>query len=100
MIPELIQAVLLTLAKFPSSTGIHYYYICLLPRDEKKYGKDLLRIMEQLTINQFTSGLEKSSPITNVFAYKNTVMHLKGAELAAQVKSYYDSKSSHRSLQG
>lgn len=99
-IAELIQPVLLTVAKFPSSTGIQYYYICLLLRDDKKYGKDLLRIMEQLTISQFTPGLEKPSPLTNVFACKNTVMHLRGAEVAAQVRSYYDSKSSHRSLQG
>lgn len=26
--------------KFPSSTGIQYYNICLLLRDEKNYGKD------------------------------------------------------------
>lgn len=100
MIPELIQPVLLTMVKFPSSTGIQYNYICLLHRDEKKYGKDLLRTTERLTIKQFTSGLEKSSPNTNEFACKNTVMHLRGAQLAAQVRSCYDSKSSHRLLQG
>lgn len=91
---------LLTAAKFPSSRGIQYYYICLLLRDEKKYGKDLLRITKQLTINQFTSALEKLSPSTNVFACKNTVMHLREAELEVQIRNYYDSKSSHRSLQG
>lgn len=100
MIPEPIQPVLLTVAKFPSSTGTQSCNICLLLRDKKKYAKDLLIITEQLTINQFSSGLEKPSPITNVFACKNTVMHLRGAELAAQVRSYYDSKSSHWPLQG
>lgn len=100
MIPELIQPVLQTVAKFPSPTGTQSCHICLFLKDKKKYGKDLLIITEKLTINQFTSDLEKPSPISNAFACKNTAMHLRGAELAAQVRSYYDSKSSHRSLQG
>lgn len=58
LMPLIIQPVLLTMAKFPWTTGIHYCYICLLFKEwEKKNVKDLLRITEQLKL--LTSGLEK-----------------------------------------